>query len=234
MKKKILVPGVAAALLCNIVVPSTASAQQALDAPTIRELIAVANALGETTDGDLSSELRVLGAASSTNESAGSSAASNGAGGGDMSPVLIAAIVLGVLGAAGAGGFAAVQQGWVKLPPDLARTARQWGLPVPAPAPTRGSCSPQAFDAVVPTWPKPWGTTVSYCDGKWAIAGANGTDWIVYFKNTNGKWGRIPADGQKATGMHQECFNGIKLRQQGAPEAFLRKVPICTPAEIGK
>ena len=78
------------------------------------------------------------------------------------------------------------------------------------------------------------GTTVLFCDGKWAIAGANQTDWILYFKNSNGKWAVIPTAGTKQGGMQRGCYNGITLREQGAPEEFIRQAPICTPAEIGK
>lgn len=64
--------------------------------------------------------------------------------------------------------------------------------------------------------------------------GAKGTDWILFFKHSNGKWGKIPADGTMRRGMTRACHNGIKLREQGAPEAFMREVPVCTPAQIGK
>lgn len=77
---------------------------------------------------------------------------------------------------------------------------------------------------------------MNFCDGKWAVAGAEGTDWIVFFKNTDGKWAKIPADDTKwtgRTGMMQGCYNSIKLRDEGALEAFMREGPVCTPAEIG-
>jgi len=176
----------------------------------------------------------------------GSSADSGEAEGSSLSTGAIIGITLGVLAAVGAGGYFAVQQGWLELPEGLDPAAAA-GLSslVPAlaiPGLTKkdkgaaagGSCAPQAFDAVVPEWPHFTGTNVIFCDGKWAIAGANQTDWILYFKNSNGKWAVIPTAGTKQTGMQRGCYNGLTLREQGAPEEFIRQAPICTPAEIGK
>ena len=178
------------------------------------------------------------------------SSSSSGAGeaeGSSLSAGAIVGITLGVLAAVGIGGVFAWQQGWVQLPEfvDPAAVAGLGAL-IPAVAipglaqkpaaksEAKGSCAPQAFDAVVPGWPAGLGTSVSFCDGKWAIAGANGTDWILYFKNSNGKWAVIPTAGTKQTGMSRGCYNGLTLREQGAPEEFIRQAPICTPAEIGK
>lgn len=176
----------------------------------------------------------------------GSSADSGEAEGSSLSTGAIIGITLGVLAAVGAGGYFAVQQGLLELPEGLDPAAAA-GLSslVPAlaiPGLTKndkgaaagGSCAPQAFDAVVPEWPHFTGTNVMFCDGKWAIAGANQTDWILYFKNSNGKWAVIPTAGTKQNGMARGCYNGITLREQGAPEEFIRQAPICTPAEIGK
>ena len=181
----------------------------------------------------------------------GSSADSGEAEGSSLSTGAIIGITLGVLAAVGAGGYFAVQQGWLELPEGLAlpegldpaAAAGLFSL-VPALAipglakndkgAAAGSCAPQAFDAVVPEWPHFTGTNVMFCDGKWAIAGANQTDWILYFKNSNGKWAVIPTAGTKQTGMQRGCYNGLTLREQGAPEEFMRQAPICTPAEIGK
>ena len=176
----------------------------------------------------------------------GSSADSGEAEGSSLSTGAIIGITLGVLAAVGAGGYFAVQQGWLELPEGLDPAAAA-GLSslVPAlaiPGLTKkdngvaagGSCAPQAFDAVVPEWPHFTGTNVIFCDGKWAIAGANQTDWILYFKNSNGKWAVIPTAGTKQSGMMRGCYNGITLREQGAPEEFISQAPICTPAEIGK
>lgn len=166
--------------------------------------------------------------------------------GSSISTDAIVGITLGVLAAAGLGGAFAVQQGWLKLPEPL--NAQVLGgmaalssvlsipeaAPKPAEKPAAGSCAPAAFDAVVPEWLAGFGTSVSYCDGKWAVAGAKGTDWILFFKHSNGKWAKIPSDGTTRRGMTRACYNGIKLREQGAPEAFMREVPVCTPGEIGK
>ena len=212
MKKPMLALGVAAAVSTSAVVAPYALAESSAsqgDSAVTRE---------EGTAGDEGSSL------------------SNGA---------IVGISLGVLAAVGIGGVVAVQQGWLELPEPLnaqvlgglAAIASALSVPALAPKqnakPAGNSCSPSAFDAVVPEWPAGFGTSVNFCDGKWAVAGAKGTDWILFFKNTDGKWAKIPADGMKRTGMTQACYNGIKLRQQGAPEAFMREVPVCTPAEIG-
>lgn len=176
----------------------------------------------------------------------GSSAESGEAEGSSLSTGAIIGITLGVLAAVGAGGAFAVQQGWLELP-EFVDPAAAAGLSSLVPAlaipglakndkgaAAGGSCAPQAFDAVVPEWPHFTGTNVMFCDGKWAIAGANQTDWILYFKNSNGKWAVIPTAGTKQGGMARGCYNGITLREQGAPEEFIRQAPICTPAEIGK
>lgn len=174
-----------------------------------------------------------------------SSASSSGeAEGSSLSTGAIVGITLGVLAAVGAGGYFAVQQGWLELPEGLdPAAAAGLGALIPAlaipglakkDAASGGSCAPQAFDAVVPEWPHFTGTNVIFCDGKWAIAGANQTDWILYFKNSNGKWAVIPTAGTKQTGMSRGCYNGLTLREQGAPEEFIHQAPICTPAEIGK
>lgn len=188
------------------------------------------------------------GGAAAQSESSSASSETGEAEGSSLSTGAIVGITLGVLAAVGVGGVFAVQQGWVQLPefvdpaaaaglaalvpaiaiPGVARKEPQGG------ASAKGSCAPQAFDAVVPEWPHFTGTNVMYCDGKWAIAGANQTDWILYFKSANGKWAVIPTAGTKQTGMTRGCYNGLTLREQGAPEEFIRQAPICTPAEIGK
>ena len=213
MKKPLLALGVAAAVSTSAVVAPAAFAQDA----------------GEATEASSSS--------SGSGEAEGSS----------LSTGAIVGITLGVLAAVGIGGVFAWQQGWVELP-EFVDPAAVAGLAalfpaVAIPAATRkpaasgdakGSCAPQAFDAVVPEWPHFTGTSVLFCDGKWAIAGANQTDWILYFKNSNGKWAVIPTAGTKQTGMSRGCYNGLTLREQGAPEEFIRQAPICTPAEIGR
>ena len=176
----------------------------------------------------------------------GSSADSGEAEGSSLSTGAIIGITLGVLAAVGAGGAFAVQQGWLELP-EFVDPAAAAGLSSLVPAlaipglvnkdkgaAAGGSCAPEAFDAVVPGWPHFTGTNVMFCDGKWAIAGANQTDGILYFKNSDGKWAQLPKAGTKQGGMARGCYNGITLREQGAPEEFIRQAPICTPAEIGK
>lgn len=177
------------------------------------------------------------GGVSSGQESSSPSSSSDS---GSLSPGAIAGITIGVIAAVGAGGYLALQQGLVTLPPQAAGFLRQIGLPAgpqapakPAPSGKRGSCAASEFDRLVPGWPHFTGTVVNYCDGKWAVASANRTDWMVRFHFDGNRWTVLPRDGVKQTGMAQSCFNGIKLRNQGAPEAFIRQVPICTPAEIG-
>lgn len=213
MKKPMLALGVAAAVTTSAVVAPVAFAEDA----------------GKAT------------------ESSSSSSGAGEAEGSSLSTGAIVGITLGVLAAVGIGGVFAWQQGWVQLP-EFVDPAAVAGLGALIPAlaipgmaqkpaaksEAKGSCAPQAFDAVVPGWPAGLGTTVLFCDGKWAIAGANQTDWILYFKNSNGKWAVIPTAGTKQTGMARGCYNGLSLREQGAPEEFIRQAPICTPAEIGK
>lgn len=135
-------------------------------------------------------------------------------------------ITLGVLTATGFGGVVAVQQGWLQLPEPLNAQVLGGlttiasvlsGLALAAnrekQLEAKGSCQPGAFDAVVPDWPAGSGTSVEFCDGKWAIAGAKGTGWILSFKNTNRKWAPIRSDGTTRRGMTQVCYNGIKLRK---------------------
>lgn len=220
MKKPMLALGVAAAVSTSAVVAPAALAEPADSA----EQVAVQEDQGSSGEG---------------------SSGSSGDEGSSLSAGAIVGISLGVLAAVGIGGVVGVQQGWLELPEPLnaqvlgGLAAIASALSVPALAPkqekkvAKGSCSPSVFDAVVPEWPAGFGTTVRFCDGKWAVAGAKGTDWILFFKNTNGKWARIQSDGTTRRGMTQACYNGIKLREQGAPEAFMREVPVCTPAEIG-
>lgn len=142
----------------------------------------------------------------------------------------IIAIVLGVLAAVSAAGVAAVQQGLLQLPALPKGPSPQSG----GGAPKRGACDAGQFDRLVPGWPAGFGTQVDFCDGQWAVAGAKGTDWIVYFRYVGDRWTVVPSSGTKQSGMKRACYNGITLREQGAPEEFVRRAPICTPAEIGK
>lgn len=65
--------------------------------------------------------------------------------------------------------------------------------------------------------------------------------WLMWRKadrpiqvKCDGNWAAIPTAGTKQTGMQCGCYNGLTLREQGAPEGVMHQVPICTPAEIGK
>ncbi|WP_066526762.1 hypothetical protein [Corynebacterium bouchesdurhonense] len=168
--------------------------------------------------------------------SADASSASPSTGGSSLSPAGVAGVVLGVLALAGAGAGVAVQRGLIQLPAlpqlpgiDAQAVAKRFGVHVPgqpAPAPAqRGACSPATFDALVPGWPNFTGTTVTYCDGQWATAGANQTDWSESFRHHNGGWSRIQPAGQTRTGV--KCYDGAALRQQGAPQAFLNSLVVC-------
>ena len=168
---------------------------------------------------------------------ADASSASPEHGGSSLGPAGIAGVVLGVLALAGAGAGVAVQRGLIQLPAlpqlpgvDVQAAAKRFGVhvpgqPAPAPAPRGGSCSPSTFDALVPGWPNFTGTTVTYCDGQWATAGANQTDWSESFRHHNGGWSRIQPAGQTRTGF--KCYDGAALRQQGAPQAFLNSLVVC-------
>lgn len=155
--------------------------------------------------------------------------------GSSLSPAAIAGITLGVLALVGGGAFFAVQQGLITVPgaDELARALNLPPLPGrPAPAPQRGSCAPSEFDALVQGWPNFTGTVVLYCDGLWAQAGANQTDWTEAFRFADGRWHHIKHHGTSYTGF--KCYNGITLREQGAPEEFLNTLIICRPEEIDR
>ncbi|GAA1184480.1 hypothetical protein [Corynebacterium glaucum] len=115
-----------------------------------------------------------------------------------------AAAALGVLAIVRGGAYLAVQQGLISIP----------GLPplpaIPGFPAKRGNCAPAEFDRVVAHWPGKQGTTVVYCDGQFATAGAIGTSETVHFIFRNGRWEILNYDGY-TTNAH-----------------------ICTPAEIGR
>lgn len=178
-----------------------------------------------------------LAAEAGTTSGADAGSASPSTGGSSLSPAGVAGVVLGVLALAGAGAGVAVQRGLLQLPAlpplpgvDMQAVAKRFGVHVPAqpaaaPAPRGGSCSPSTFDALVPGWPNFTGTTVTYCDGQWATAGANQTDWRESFRYHNGGWSRIQPAGQTRTGF--TCYDSAALRQQGAPQAFLNSLVVC-------
>ena len=84
---------------------------------------------------------------------------------------------------------------------------------------------------MVKGWPLKTGTTVTYCDGKFARAYGNGSDWVVNFHYDKGAWRAISPDGSSWPSDYP-CFNSYKLRDMGAPEEFIRGALICKPNEI--
>ncbi|RMD19849.1 hypothetical protein EAW56_05665 [Corynebacterium gottingense] len=66
---------------------------------------------------------------------------------------------------------------------------------------------------------------MDYCDGKWAVAGANQTDWIVAFRADGEQWHVVEPDGKTETGF--KCYNTGRLREQGAPQEFTDKLLNC-------
>lgn len=160
-----------------------------------------------------------------------------------LSPGAIAGISLGVLALVGAGSYFAVSQGLIDVPGleipevpglgELAALAGAAGIAIPAlgAGAAKGgnakaaSCQPGAFDQLVPGWPNHTGTNVDYCDGKWAVAGANQTDWIVAFRADGEQWHVVEPDGKTETGF--KCYNTGRLRAQGAPQEFTDKLLTC-------
>lgn len=160
-----------------------------------------------------------------------------------LSPGAIAGISLGVLALVGAGSYFAVSQGLIDVPGleipevpglgELAALAGAAGIAIPAlgAGASKGgnakaaSCQPGAFDQLVPGWPNHTGTNVDYCDGKWAVAGANQTDWIVAFRADGEQWHVVEPDGKTETGF--KCYNTGRLREQGAPQEFTDKLLTC-------
>ena len=160
-----------------------------------------------------------------------------------LSPGAIAGISLGVLALVGAGSYFAVSQGLIDVPGleipevpglgEFAALAGAAGIAIPAlgAGAAKGgdakaaSCQPGAFDQLVPGWPNHTGTNVDYCDGKWAVAGANQTDWIVAFRADGEQWHVVEPDGKTETGF--KCYNTGRLREQGAPQEFTDKLLTC-------
>ena len=210
MKNSLLSLGLATALTCAAVVPATP---------------ALAQDAGETEG--------------STASSASSDAEGEGDGGSSISTGGIVGISLGVLALVGAGSYVAVSQGLIDIPGlevpqipglgELGALAGAAGLAIPAlsagKSEKNGPCQPSAFDKVVPGWPTYGGTSVSYCDGKWAVAGAKQTDWIVAFRANGEKWAPVKPDGRTQTGF--KCYDKAKLRSQGAPAKFTDKLLSC-------
>lgn len=135
--------------------------------------------------------------------------------------------------ALGGGAVWAIQQGLIPNPlPGIIPSPHSLA-PAPAPAPARGDCSPHAFNAALWEWrDSPW-TTVESCDGRFAWVSQDRTDWRVAFEFDGQRWNVSRPAGTTKTGMTQGCYNGIELRNKGASDDFLSRIPICTPDEIG-
>lgn len=214
MKTTLLPLGVAAVVACTAVTPAVMPAH-AEEAPAVEQESSSGSSAGEEgQEGDAGSSL------------------STGA---------IVGISLGVLALVGAGSYFAVSQGLIDVPGlevpqvpglgELGALAGAAGLAIPALGAGKektakgASCQPGAFDAVVPGWPTPTGTSVEYCDGKWAVAGAKQTDWIVAFRANGDKWAVVKPAGQTNTGF--KCYDTARLRSQGAPAQFTDKLLTC-------
>lgn len=131
--------------------------------------------------------------------------------------------------ALGGGALWAIQQGLIPNPlPGIIPSPRPL-----APAPARGDCSPQAFNDALWEWRGSPGTTVESCDGRFAWVSQDRTDWRVAFEFDGQRWNVSRPAGTTKTGMTQGCYNGIELRNKGASDVFLSRIPICTPDEIG-
>lgn len=226
MRKHVLAFATAASLA---IAPATCPlpAFAAESAPAAEQAAGAAGSSGDGSGSDIDSD------------SAGSG---SGAGSSSLSPAGVAGIVVGVLALAGAGAAAAAHQGIIQLPAlppipgiDVASIAKKLNLQLPAAraqgavqvpaAPQAGSCEPGAFDAVVPGWPNFTGTRVGYCDGQWATAGANQTDWREAFHFEGGRWVRVEPAGTSYTGF--ACYDNARLREQGAPQEVTSRLVGC-------
>lgn len=146
-----------------------------------------------------------------------------------------AVAVLALIAALGGGGLWAVQQGLIPnpLPGVIPGPPQPAPAPVPVPEPRRGDCSAQAFNDALWEWRDSYRTVVEYCDGRFAWVSQNQTDWRVAFEFDGQRWVVSRPAGTTKTGMTQGCYNGIELRDKGATEDFISRLPICTPDEIG-
>lgn len=131
------------------------------------------------------------------------------------------------------GALWAVQQGMIPNPLPGIIPGSPTPSPAPAPAPRRGDCSPRAFNDALWEWRGSNRTVVEYCDGRFAWVSQSQTDWRVAFEFDGQRWAASHHAGTTKTGMTQGCYNGIELRNKGASEGFISRLPICTPDEIG-
>ncbi|QGU08796.1 hypothetical protein COCCU_14530 (plasmid) [Corynebacterium occultum] len=140
---------------------------------------------------------------------------------------------LALVAALGGGSLWAVQQGLIANPLPGVIPSPPRPSPAPSPIPRRGDCSPQAFNNTLAPWRDSNQTVVQYCDGHFAWVSQSQTDWRVPFEFDGQRWKVFPRSGTTKTGLTQGCYNGIELRHRGASEAFISRIPICTPDEIG-
>lgn len=167
--------------------------------------------------------------AQETGEPSASSSSSSEEGSSAGSVVTLVALIA----ALGGGALWAVQQGLIPNPLPGVIPGSPHPSPAPAPAPRRGDCSPQAFNDALWEWRGSNRTVVEYCDGRFAWVSQNQTDWRVAFEFDGQHWRVSRHAGTTKTGMTQGCYNGIELRNKGASEDFISRLPICTPDEIG-
>ena len=146
----------------------------------------------------------------------------------DLTAGEIVGIIISVLALVSAGVALAVQAGLINIPGlDMSKWPKinvPGITPRPHTSATPNDCAPANFDALVPGWPNFTGTTVSYCDGQWAKAGANQTDWNESFHKVNGQWTRIEPAGD-VNGF--KCYDVADLQRKGAPRAFTDQVLSC-------
>lgn len=187
----------------------TLGAVLSLTAGTIQATPASAQALEETDSSSLSS---------SSSITEGSSSAG-------------ALALVATTAALGGGALWAIQQGFIPNP--LPGVIPSPSPLAPAPAPPRGDCSPQAFNDALWEWRGSQWTNVESCDGRFAWVAQDRTDWRVAFEFDGQRWIVSRPAGTTKTGMMQGCYNGIELRNKGASDNFLSRIPICTPDEIG-
>lgn len=172
-------------------------------------------------------------ASAQTMEEADTSSRSSSSSSDDGSSAGGAIALAAVAAAIGGGALWAVQQGLIPNPLPGVIPGPTPPAPAPAPVPPRGDCSPQAFNDALWEWRDSNRTVVEYCDGRFAWVSQSQTDWRVPFEFDGQRWGIIRSAGTTKTGMTQGCYNGIELRNKGASDNFLSRLPICTPDEIG-
>lgn len=97
-----------------------------------------------------------------------------------------------------------------------------------------GACTTSAINADIAgeSW-DPNRTSLTYCDGNFAIAGQAQTDWIVKLEHKHGKWMPIEPSGTVRYGLSQSCYTRQALESALAPEAFISRVPLCKAEDIG-